>query len=148
MSFRGKARGLLLACALGLMPAAPAFAQDGAQVAPAPRSGQTVRVVGTVKDETNAIALPGVPVEVVGTSQTVYTDVDGRYVLQVPPGRHQIKVVMEGYQEKLLNIDAADRMVTADVGLTMARFSETVTVTAQAVELATSSAEAQLIDRK
>jgi hypothetical protein len=148
MSFRGKARGMLLACALGLLPTAAASAQDGAQVAPAPRSGQTVRVVGTVKDETNAIALPGVPVEVVGTNQTVYTDVDGRYVLQVPPGKHQIKVVMEGYQEKLLNIDAADRMITADVGLTMARFAETVTVTAQAIELATSSAEAQLIDRK
>jgi hypothetical protein len=148
MSFRGKARGLLLACVLGLLVAAPASAQDGGQVAPAPRSGQTVRVIGTVKDETNAIALPGVPVEVVGTSQTVYTDVDGRYVLQVPPGKHQIKVVMEGYQERLINLDATDRTVTADVGLTMARFSETVTVTAQATELATSSAEAQLVERR
>ncbi len=35
-----------------------------------------------------------------------------------------------------------------DVGLTMSRFAETVTVTAEAVDVATSSAEAQLIERK
>ncbi len=40
----------------------------------------------------NAIALPGVPVEVVGTGEVVYTDVDGRYVLELPPGTHEIKV--------------------------------------------------------
>ena len=32
--------------------------------------------------------------------EVVYTDVDGRYVLQVPPGTHTIKVALEGYQEK------------------------------------------------
>ncbi len=41
----------------------PAFAQQPANAA----SGRTVRVVGTVRDQQNAIALPGVPVEVVGT---------------------------------------------------------------------------------
>ena len=38
--------------------------------------------------------------------------------------------------------------MTADVGLTMAKFAETVTVVAQAVDLQTSSAEAQLIERR
>jgi hypothetical protein len=148
MSFRRKTSRILLACTLALAPA-PAIAQEGAQVAPAPRSGQTVRVVGTVRDETNAIALPGVPVEVVGTSQVVYTDVDGRYVLQVAPGKYQVKVALEGYQDKTINVEAgAERTVTMDVGLQMARFAETVTVTAQAVDIETSSAEAQLIDRK
>jgi hypothetical protein len=73
----------------------------GAQTAPAVRAGQTVRVIGVVRDEANAIALPGVPVEVVGTPQVVYTDVDGRYILELPPGAHQIKVLLDGYQEKL-----------------------------------------------
>jgi hypothetical protein len=147
MRLFSKSRGWLLVFALGLSPMV-AFAQAGAQSAPAARSGQTVRVIGIVRDETNAIALPGVPVEVIGTTQVVYTDVDGRYVLQVPPGKHQVKVALEGYQEKVINIEATDRAVTVDVGLTMARFSETVTVTAAALDLATSSAEAQLVERR
>ena len=89
------------------------------------RAGQTVRVVGVVRDEANAIALPGVPVEVVGTQQVVYTDVDGRYVLELPAGTHQIKVVMEGYQEKVIKVElGTERTVTVDVGLTMVGFTE------------------------
>ena len=127
--------------------ALPVLAQTAAT--PAQSSGPTVRVVGVVRDEANAITLPGVPVEVVGRSEVVYTDVDGRYVLQLPPGMHQIRVLMEGYEEKLINITAGDqRTVNVDVGLAMSRFSETVTVTADAVDVATSSAEAQLIERK
>jgi hypothetical protein len=149
MSFRRKAAAVALVCALGA-PAVPASAQDGAQVAPAPaRPGQTVRVTGTVRDEANAIALPGVPVEVVGTGQVVYTDVDGRYTLQLPSGRHQVKVLLEGYQEKLIAVDAGgERNVTMNVGLTMVRFAQSVTVTAQAIDVPTSSAEAQLIERR
>jgi TonB-dependent receptor len=143
MSLR-KARGLLLVCALALATA-PLWAQAPQ---PARGAGQTVRIVGIVRDETNAIALPGVPVEVVETKEVAYTDVDGRFNLQVPPGKHTIKVVLEGYQEKSITIDASGRLVTADVGLTMAKFAETVTVTAQALDLQTSSAEAQLIERR
>jgi hypothetical protein len=90
-----------------------------------------------------------VPVEVIGTSQVVYTEVDGRYTVQVPPGAHQIKVLLEGYQEKTIAVQAGqDRTVTLDVGLTMVKFAETVTVTAQAIDVLTSSAEAQLIERR
>jgi hypothetical protein len=143
------AAGAVLVCTLGV-GGAPAYAQEGAQVAPAPaRPGQTVRVTGVVRDEQNAITLPGVPVEVIGTDQVVYTDVDGRYTLQVPAGKHQVKVLLEGYQEKMITVEAgAERTITLDVGLTMARFTETVTVTAQAIDVPTSSAEAQLIERK
>jgi hypothetical protein len=89
-----------------------------AQTTPAARPGQTVRIVGVVRDEANAIALPGVPVEVVGTAQVVYTDVDGRYILELPPGTHQIKVLLDGYQEKLINVEAGtERSQTMDVGL-------------------------------
>ena len=147
MSFAVAIRRGLLAAAL--VAAGLPLHVAGAQTAPAVRAGQTVRIVGVVRDETNAIPLPGVPVEVVGSSEVVYTDVDGRYILQLPPGTHQLKVLLDGYQEKLINVDAgAVRTLTVDVGLTMARFSETVTVTAQAVDVETSSAEAQLIERK
>src|SRR5688500_19058061 len=150
MSFRRKAAAALLACVLGA-GIAPVRAQDGAQVAPAPArpAGPTVRVTGVVRDESNAIALPGVPVEVIGTGQVVYTDVDGRYTLEVTSGRHQVKVLLEGYQEKTINVDAGqERTVTVNVGLTMVRFAESVTVTAQAIDVPTSSAEAQLIERR
>ena len=143
MNLRGKTRGLLVVCALTLA-ATPVPAQ---QPTPAARE-QKVRIVGVVRDETNAIALPGVPVEVVDLKEVVYTDVDGRYVLDVPPGAHTLKIALEGYQERTLTVETSGRTMTADVGLRMAKFSETVTVTAQAVDLQTSSAEAQLVERR
>ena len=123
MSLRGKTRGLLVVCALTLA-ATPVAAQ---QPTPAARE-QKVRIVGVVRDETNAIALPGVPVEVVELKEVVYTDVDGRYVLEVPPGAHTLKIALEGYQERTLTVETSGRTMTADVGLTMAKFAETVTV--------------------
>ena len=145
MNLRGKTRGLLVVCALTLAATpVPAQAQQ-----PSAAREQKVRIVGVVRDETNAIALPGVPVEVVDLKEVVYTDVDGRYVLEVPPGAHTLKIALEGYQERTLTVETtSERTMTANVGLTMAKFAETVTVTAQAVDLQTSSAEAQLIERK
>jgi TonB-dependent receptor len=130
----------VVALLAGLLPARPAAAQGATP-------GQ-VRIVGVVRDETNAISLPGVPVEVVETKETVYTDVDGRYLVQVPQGKVTLKVTLEGYQEKTITLETTGRTMTADVGLTMAKFAESVTVTAQAIDLQTSSAEAQLIERK
>ena len=138
MSLRGKAREVLFACTLALSVVAPVWTE----------AQETTRVVGVIRDETNGIPLPGVPVEVVNTTQVAYTDVDGRYALQVPPGKHTLKIALEGYQERSVTIEAAGRTFTADVGLTMAKFSETVTVVAQAADLETSSAEAQLIERR
>jgi len=146
MSFGRKARGVLLACAYALT-VAPALAQQ-APPASTRQQGQTVRVTGIVRDESNGISLPGVPVEAVN-GQVVYTDVDGRYILQLSPGRHELRVALDGYDEKTIALEATPgRTMTADVSLRMKSFAETVTVTAQAVDVATSSAEAQLIERK
>jgi len=148
MNLRGKARGALLVCALGVA-AVPAFAQDAVQAPPAREAGPSVRVTGVVRDQANAITLPGVPVEVVGTGQVVYTDVDGRYVLEVAPGTHEIKVLLPGYQERTISVVAgAERTVNLDVGLSMLRFEESVTVTARVIDAETSSAEAQIIERR
>src|SRR5687768_2564546 len=113
MSLIRKASGALLVCALAL-GAPPLVAQGDAQVAPAQRPGPTVRITGVVRDDANAITLPGVPVEVVGTQEIVYTDVDGRYLVQVPAGRHQLKVTVDGYVEKTLDVEAAERTVIAN----------------------------------
>jgi TonB-dependent receptor len=111
---------------------------------------QKVRITGVVRDESNSITLPGIPVEVVGDG-TVYTDVDGRYVLDLIPGSYELKVSMEGYQDRFIKLDVAAgaRDLTADVGLQMQKFAETVTVTAEApIDALTSSQEVQLIERK
>jgi TonB-dependent receptor len=137
MSFKQRISAVLLGLLVSLA-AASAWAQP-----------QNVRIVGTVRDETNAIALPGTPVEVVGTNQVVYTDVDGRYVLSVPAGTHEIKVILDGYQEKLVRIETgAERTQTLDIGIVMNRFADSVTVTGQAVDAETSSAAAQLVERR
>jgi hypothetical protein len=135
----GSPTRVLLAALVSLSIAASAIAQ------------QKVRVSGTVRDESNAITLPGLPVEIIGAGQTVYTDVDGRYVIDLAPGSYQLKVVMEGYQERILTLEvpAGVRGLTVDVGLSMAKFSETVTVTADApLDALTSSQEMQLVERK
>src|SRR5687767_15907914 len=109
MNLKPQLTALLLVFLIAL-PAMPAWPQ------------QTVRIVGTVRDETNAIALPGTPVEVVGTTQVVYTDVDGRYILNVAPGTHQVKVMLDGYQEKLISVTTGDeRTMTLDIGIVMSR---------------------------
>jgi len=137
MSFKQRIAAVLLGLLVSL-PAASAWAQQ-----------QNVRIVGTVRDETNAIALPGTPVEVVGTTQVVYTDVDGRYVLNLPAGTHEIKVVLDGYQEKLIRVETgAERTQTLDIGIVMNRFADSVTVTGQAADAETSSAAAQLVERR
>ena len=121
MSFRRRAKGVVLACACALT-VAPALAQQ-ASPASTRQQGQTVRVTGIVSDESNGITLPGVPVETVD-GQVVYTDVDGRYLLQLAPGRHEIRVALDGYDEKTIALEVTPgRTVTADVGLRMMRFS-------------------------
>lgn len=126
--------------------AAPALAEQTGAAAQA----RKVRVTGVVRDESNNITLPGLAVEVVG-GETVYTDVDGRYVVELAPGNYEIKVSMDGYEARTLKVAVAAgaRVIDANVGLSMSRFAETVTVTATgAVDVATSSAEAQIAERK
>lgn len=147
MSLRISAR-VLLSSLLFFGGAATAVADQTVRPAGAE---QKVRVTGVVRDEQNAITLPGLPVEVVGTGQAVFTDVDGRYVLDLAPGKHELKVVMEGYQDRLITVEIPEgsKPVTADVGLQMAKFAETVTVIADApLDAISSTAAAQLVERK
>lgn len=143
-------RAAILAAAFLWPVNAAASGQEGVAIGQLSADRQKkIRIAGTVRDEQNAIALPGIPVQVIGTDIVVYTDVDGRYVLDMPPGRYDVRVSMEGYQDKTIRVEAGpDANVVVDVGLSMARYSETVTVTGRALTADTSSAEAQLIERK
>lgn len=144
-----KARQGLLFCLLIGGLAVPAWA--GQIAGQGMQSSQRVRIAGQVRDQFNAITLPGVPVEVVGTGEVTYTDVDGRFTLDLPPGAYELRVAMDGYQEQTIRVEAVpgQRTVTVDVGLSMSAFTETVTVTADApLDAVTSSAAAQLVERK
>jgi TonB-dependent receptor len=135
-----------LICMLLASPAAHAAAEQASQATTA----RKVRVTGIVKDESNNITLPGVPVEVAGAA-TVYTDVDGRFLFELPPGTHEITVTMDGYETRTVKVEvpAGVRVIDANIGLQMSRFAETVTVTADAfLGAVTSSAEAQMVERK
>lgn len=114
------------------------------------QAAQQGRVVGRVLDAINASPLPGVTVEVVGTSQVTVTDMDGRYTLNVPLGRHQVKVALSGFSERVVSVDLNSAAAqTLDVTLALAGFSEQVTVTGQATNEATSSSAAtQLLERR
>lgn len=130
-----------------LTSAVPAVSAEPAGQATTVRK---VRVTGVVKDESNNITLPGIPVEVAGAA-TVYTDVDGRFLFELPLGTHEIKVAMDGYQTRTVRVEvpAGARVIDANIGLQMSRFAETVTVTADAfLGAVTSSAEAQMVERK
>ncbi len=124
-----------LAAAL-LAAAVPAAAQD------------TGRVAGVVIDQTNAIPLPGVPVEAVGTTFVTYTDLDGRYDLELPVGEHQLRIALGGYAEQLVNIEIVPGAVTeVQVALTTNVFAEEVAVVAPTLEAQSSTAAAQMMLR-
>jgi len=142
-------RNVGAAALIGLLLAGPVTLAAAEQASPT-SSARRVRVTGVVKDESNNITLPGIPVEVTGGA-TVYTDVDGRWVFDLAPGTYEINVAMEGYEIRHLKVDvpAGSRPIDVNVGLQMSRFAETVTVTADAFRGAvTSSAEAQMVERK
>ena len=124
-----------LAAAL-LAGAVPAAAQD------------TGRVAGVVIDQTNAITLPGVPVEAVGTTFITYTDLDGRYDLELPVGEHRIRIALGGYAEQLVNVEVAPGAVTeVQVSLATNVFAEELAVVAPTLEAQSSTASAQMMLR-
>jgi len=133
----------LLAVALLTTFPATASALDGQQ------SGSTVRVTGRVLDSINAQPLPGVTVSVVNTTQTTVTDLDGRYTLTLPPGRHEVSVAMDGFQTKTLQVQVdAGEPIELTTSLAVGGFTEEVTVTGDMQDAVTSSGAAQLMERR
>ena len=126
-----------LAVALLLAMALPAPAQQ----APAGR------VSGRVIDAYQAQPLPGVTVEVVGTSVTTVTDLDGRYELRIAPGAHQVRVTLPGFAERVIAVDVPATGAGAIVDATMAveGLAEQVQVTAEGDA---STAAVQLLERQ
>ncbi len=107
------------------------------------------RVTGRVLDAINASPLPGVTVEVVGTPQATVTDLDGRYTLGLSRGKHEVKITLSGFAERVITVDLSTTTAqTLDVTLALAGFSEQVNVTGQITEATSSTAASQLLERR
>jgi hypothetical protein len=107
------------------------------------------RVTGRVLDAINASPLPGVTVEVVGTNTVTFSDLDGKYALDLPIGKHQIKVSLAGFGERVVAVDLASTAAqTVNVSLALDGFSEELTVVGQATDATTTSAATQLLERR
>lgn len=128
---------LVMAVMLSTLPAV-AWAQSA-----------TGRITGTIFDEHNGMRLPGVTVEVAGSKHVAHTDMDGRFLLALPAGSHELSIALEGYGPKKVRVDVTERQtVTVDVTLGLAGYSEMVTVVGDVIAAETSTAEAQLLERK
>lgn len=88
---------------------------------PSESTAQNVgRVAGSVHDVTTGEALPGANVVIVGTTSGSAVDVDGNYfILNVPPGRYDIRASMVGYESTLVVgvVVNAGRTTTVDFEL-------------------------------
>ena len=120
-----------------------------AVIAAAPAQAQEVGwVAGEVIDTNLAITLPGVPVEAVGSGQVAYTDIDGRYRLELPPGTYDIRIVMAGYAETNVTVEVvAGRLSPVQVALGSNVFAEELVVSAPTLEADSSTAAAQMMMR-
>jgi hypothetical protein len=93
------------------------------------------RISGTVTEAATGRALPGANVIIVGTTMGAAAGVDGDYyILNIPPGRYEVRASMLGY-ESVLMVDVvvnAGRTTTIDFAMTDEAFeADEVVITAQ-----------------
>lgn len=133
--FRRHLAALMLVVSLAvLFAAAPAHAQQAANG----------KIAGKILDEYNGMTLPTAPILVVGLDRTVYADLDGRYVVEVPAGTYEVEVTFTGYQERTIRnvVVAAGRTTQLDIVMFLdnLQYSEEVIVRAEEPEANTDAA--------
>lgn len=73
-------------------------------------------ITGEVKDAKTGEPVPGANVVAVGTTVGTVTDMDGKFVLNLPSGSKQIRVSFVGYKEKVIDVvPGGTYSVTIDV---------------------------------
>jgi hypothetical protein len=123
-------------------PSARAVAQTTAP------SAATATIAGKVTDKASGEPVIEAGVEVVELGTKGKTDIDGKYVLKVPPGRYQVRVFAPLFQGvRLQGVDAtANKTTTVNAALTGAQAGvEVVEVVAQANRAAEAT---QLMQRR
>src|SRR6202453_2571875 len=119
------------------------------------QAGATGTILGTVTDSTGAI-VPGVKVTVTNTAtnaafRTTTSSAGDYYAPSLEPGTYTVSAEATGFQKSVTNsfVVAVDQKVRIDLALKPGAVSETVAVTAQAVELDTDSASlSQLVSQR
>lgn len=105
--------GRLVRAALALVVLLPILAT--------PLLAQNVgRISGTVTDFETGESLPGANIVIVGTTRGTAADVEGNYfILNVPPGRYELRASMIGYEATMVQdvIVNSDRTTTVDIQL-------------------------------
>jgi len=69
---------------------------------------EKVKLVGKVTDKDTGEELIGASVTVVGLNIGGLTNVDGEYMLMLPPGRYDIRVSYVGYQTLVKNVEVRE----------------------------------------
>ncbi|MDF3078234.1 MAG: hypothetical protein K0S09_2123 [Sphingobacteriaceae bacterium] len=71
-------------------------------------------VRGRVTDRTDGSALPGVSVQILGTSIATSTDLNGNYSLQIPSKESRVKFSYVGYNSEELSINSEEMNVSLE----------------------------------
>ena len=123
------------------------FMEEGGvdPTAPAPK-GKGV-VWGVVKDSNGEPVLEG-PVEVVGSKTQVITDFDGRYRLELPPGKYSLRFFYEFHQPLRIEVNVELGQVTqVDADLEAEAGAEIETIPVETT-LEEASLESQNLERQ
>ena len=140
--FRRISITLALCIGVVLLPAAASAAQE--------QAAANGKIAGKLVDEFNGMTLPNSPVEVVGRRRVVYTDLDGAYVVEVPPGTYEIKVTFAGYQERIIRnvVVVSGRTTQLDVVMFLDNLQYREELVVRANEAAANTDEASILARK
>ena len=64
---------------------------------------QSASITGVIKDKKSGETIIGATIQVVGTSKGTATDIDGRYMLALAPGKYDFLIRCVGYKDVTLN---------------------------------------------
>jgi hypothetical protein len=98
--FETKWTKMVREAALGLVPGT----SDETAGNPATIGNVQLGAVGVVLDRKSETPLRNVEVTAVEHNQSTLTDERGLFVLNLPPGNHQLKIVQRGYEEQLVPV--------------------------------------------
>ena len=135
-------------CVEDLTEDADALAKEMAPKAAPKPAGPVGTISGRLLDAVSGSPLIGVNVTVPGTDFKTKTDVDGRYLLPVPPGTYQVRVWYDAYEGMTISgvVVEKDALVNLNRELRpIAGMTQTVAVTA---EINKESAAGKLVERK
>ena len=135
-------------CVEDLTDDADALAKETAPKAAPKPTGPVGTISGRMLDAASGSPLIGVNVTVPGTDFKTKTDIEGRYLLPVPPGTYQVRIWYDAYEGMTISgvVVEEDALVNLDRELRpIAGMTQTVAVTA---EINKESAAGKLVERK